>query len=725
MKNPPRLGEIAPDVLPFRRVSFFGTVAGFTFLGTWLFYRLLKPGGIHAREEILLFLFVLLFSQIAYGSALALFGFFQWLRGGDPLDLGSLVRLDKSPRLEGVATAVVMPIFNEPVGRVFAAIEKMFLSLREEGYEESFDFFILSDSNDPAVWIEEEKAWFHLCQKLGAFGKIFYRKRRLMTHGKSGNIADFCRRWGRRYRYMIVLDADSIMTGKLLVRLVAAMEANPRAGIIQTAPKLVRGRSLFRRIQQFSFHLCAPLFFAGSHFWQLPGGTYWGHNAIIRLEPFMRHCDLPDLPGPGKLRLHIMSHDTVEAALMRKAGYQIWFAYAEDGSYEEGPTHWIESLGRDRRWCQGNLQHFWFLFAPSIPFSSRVHIYLGLMSYLSSPLWLVFILLSTWEAYRNQRFAVLSSLIDSYATLQLGHTGEKLLALTVTLLFLPKFLGMIRLFSLSSLYGGPLSIVVSSLLESLFWAIVAPVQMLFYTGFVGLALLGQKIPWRSPGRSESGGISWRDAWATFGPVSLVGACATIAVWHWIPFFFWVLSPIVFAWTLAVPVAWVTGSVRLGEVTRRLGLFLIPEELSPPKELLGLDVGLPVEGQSDGVVPYRWLAQVILDPYCHALHLLLLRRPKSGKEKLRARYGELARVLVQEGPEKLSARERWALLWDAETVARLHETIWTLPSDRLAPYWRMAIEAFQRKILQGLAASLSTSGKGIVAREQLKQRSSEE
>ena len=200
-----------------------------------------------------------------------------------------------------------------------------------------------------------KQAWLDLCRAVEGFGGVFYRWRQHRIKRKSGNIADFCRRWGSNYRYMVILDADSVMSGECLTTLVRLMEANPNAGIIQTAPRAAGSETLYARIQQFANRVYGPLFIAGLHFWQLGESHYWGHNAIIRVAPFMRHCALARLPGRGALSGDILSHDFVEAALMRRAGWAVWIAYDLPGSYEEMPPNLIDELKRDRRWCQGNL----------------------------------------------------------------------------------------------------------------------------------------------------------------------------------------------------------------------------------------------------------------------------------------------------------------------------------------------------------------------------------
>jgi len=260
-------------------------------------------------------------------------------------------------------------------------------------------------------------------------------------------VADFLRRWGKRYRYMVVLDADSIMSGEAIVRLVAMMEKNPQAGLIQTAPRLVYGESLYARLQQFANRLYSPIFLAGLNYWQQHEGNYWGHNAIIRVQPFMEHCALPDLPGREPFGGRILSHDFVEAALIRKAGWQVWLAHDIEGTYEEGPPTLIDSAKRDRRWCQGNMQHAWLITVRGFRPANRIHLFMGVMAYVSSPLWLLFLILSTIHVF-NQVLAHAHNYTPEIYTSVFGKIIEvpealSLFFFTLLLLFLPKIISVI------------------------------------------------------------------------------------------------------------------------------------------------------------------------------------------------------------------------------------------------------------------------------------------
>ena len=295
--------------------------------------------------------------------------------------------------------AVVVPIYNEDTHRVFAGLQAIWTELAAEAEAARCDLFILSDTTDPDIWLAELEAWQDFLQATPGAERVFYRRRLRNVQRKSGNIEDFVTRWGGAYGYMVVLDANSLMTGQAIAELVRRMDANPAVGLIQAPPKLVRGHSLFARLLQFSGELYGPLSATGISYWALGEGNYWGHNAIIRVAPFAELCSLPLLPGRAPLGGEIMSHDFVEAALLRRGGWQVWIADDVPGSYEEPPPTVADFATRDRRWCQGNLQHMKVLFTRNLHWVSRLHLGIGIMAYLTSPLWLVFLLLSAAQAW--------------------------------------------------------------------------------------------------------------------------------------------------------------------------------------------------------------------------------------------------------------------------------------------------------------------------------------
>ena len=291
-------------------------------------------------RTVLMVLFVILFLLSAIGCMHGVYGFFIRTAGTRRRITGLKNYQDQS--IEGVSTAIIFPIYNEDSVRVLEGLRATYESLDRCGQLDRFDFYILSDSTNPDRWVEEERRWSELVCDLDALGKIYYRRRLFNEERKSGNVRDFLNTWGKRYRYFICCDADSVMRGETVVDLVKLMEAHPTVGLIQTVPALVNAESLFGRIQQFANRLYAPVFIAGLNYWALDFGNYWGHNAIIRTEPFMQYCDLPQLPGVKPFGGQILSHDFVEAALMLRENWQVWLAYDLEGSYEEAPQSLID-----------------------------------------------------------------------------------------------------------------------------------------------------------------------------------------------------------------------------------------------------------------------------------------------------------------------------------------------------------------------------------------------
>jgi membrane glycosyltransferase len=381
------------------RLLWFGALAACTvLLIAWQAFGMLQVNGLNALKLAIFAIFLVLLVPIVLSFWTAAVGFVIRLRGGDALGFSRARRDGSSQPFTWPRTAVVMPAYNEEPARVIAGLAATYQSLESTGLLPCFDFFLLSDTNNPDTWVREEVAFAELRNSVSDPERLHYRNRRENTERKTGNIADFCGAWGERYRYMVVLDADSIMTGTCLANLVRLMESNPQAGIIQTPPVPVNRRTLFGRLQQFATQAYNSIFITGLNFWQGGAGNYWGHNAIIRIQPFVQHCRLPTLPGKEPLGGQILSHDFVEAAFMRRAGWRVYLASDLGGSYEEVPPSLITYAARDRRWCQGNLQHTRLLLTPGLHIVNRLHLSLGVMAYLSSPLWLLLLLLSTVEA---------------------------------------------------------------------------------------------------------------------------------------------------------------------------------------------------------------------------------------------------------------------------------------------------------------------------------------
>ncbi|MDP2220370.1 MAG: glucans biosynthesis glucosyltransferase MdoH [Hydrogenophaga sp.] len=527
-----------------------------------------------------LLLFVVLSAWVVTGFVTALMGFWVLLRG-DAHTL-SAKAVQHHPMNPQARTAIVMPICNEDVATVFAGLRATCESLSSTGHAQQFDVFVLSDSNDPAIAEAEKSAWKALRAALAAQSdgppiEVYYRLRTRRTHRKAGNVADFCRRWGKDYRYMVVLDADSVMSGSCLTSMVKLMEAHPQAGIVQTATQAIGHATLHARAQQFASRVTGRLFTLGMQFWQLGESHYWGHNAIIRVEPFMQHCALAPIAGKGGMSGGILSHDFVEAALMRRAGYHVWLVSDLVGSYEQQPPDLLSELQRDRRWCQGNLQNARLMAEPGIHRVHRTLFAIGAMSYLSAPLWLAFIGMGTclW-------------MLDASTVPQWHALPAELRSLwlwTLCLLYLPRVLGLLAVYIQGehTSFGGTLGLLRSGAVETVLAVFQAPIRMLAHSLFVLGALTGLKLDWTSPPR-EAAGVSWRHAAARLAPMTLM-ACllgmlmaasnAQALIW---------LAPVALPLLLSVPLTVATSHVDLGTWMRTHGVLLIPEESWSPAVL---------------------------------------------------------------------------------------------------------------------------------------------
>jgi membrane glycosyltransferase len=635
-------------------------------------------------EIAIVLFFAALFGWISIGFWTAVLGYVSLARGKDRFAVTTAAGATPGTIDAGIRTAILMPIYEEPVERVLAGIKVMYRSLERTGNLGSFDFFLLSDTADPALWVEEEEGWFDCCRELDGFERIFYRHRRVRVKRKSGNVADFCRRWGRNYRYMVVLDADSVMTGEAIVRLVRLMEARPEAGMIQTYPVAVNRRSLFARLQQFASRLYGPLFAAGLHYWQLGDGQYWGHNAILRVAPFMEHCSLPDLPGKPPLGGEILSHDFVEAALMGRAGWTVWLAYDLPGSYEETPSSLLEEMGRDRRWCQGNLQHLKLVFTRGLSGAHRALFLHGALSYISAFLWFGFLTLSTVKAVLDavmgpRYFPPGPSLFPTWPIWR-PDLALTLAAVTAAILFLPKFLGVALAVRRGEAgrFGGFLKLATSVLLEILLSALFAPIRMMFHGRFVVSTFLGRAVAWR-PQIREDAETSWKEGIVRHGIDTTVATAWGLGIYWLNPGYFWWLTPIVGALILSVPLSVFASRVRLGDRARVRGLFLTPEESSPNRELADLqrELGLAKAARTKRrhVGAHDGFLRAVIDPYVNALHSQLLGRPRSMNPSNRAAREAPCGRAAAEGPERWSAAERSALLYDPQRVRELHREVW--------------------------------------------------
>ena len=594
--HPPRANGTAAlaSRLGFRRACIFVGTAAMTAAGCYEMYEVLQVGGVTILEWMVLVLFVLLFAWIAFSFMSALAGFVVLLfRMKDPLGI------DPSAALPAVESrnAMLLPTYNEDPYQIMARLRAMCESIEQKGYGASFDWFVLSDTTDPSVWIAEEKCFLRFREDLGT-SNVYYRHRPENTARKSGNIEDWIKRFGAAYDHMIVLDADSLMTEDTIVRLVSAMEAHPGVALIQTLPIVVNAKTLFARLQQFSGRLYGPLIAAGIAWWHGTEGNYWGHNAIIRVRAFAQDAGLPDLKGRKPFGGHILSHDFVEAALMRRGGWAIKMAPALGGSFEECPPSLLDFAARDRRWCQGNLQHLAVLPASGLHWVSRLHLLTGIGSYLTAPLWLLFLVFGVLISLQAQ-FVRPEYFAKGFSLFPKWPAQDPILAAwvfvgTMGLLIMPKILAFILLGAQARnrrLFGGSLRVFAGVIIETFLSGLIAPVMMVFQSVAVGQILLGRDAGWQVQ-RRDDGGLPRSELIRKYALPSFFGLVMAISAYAVsLPLLLW-MAPVIVGLLLCVPIALLSSGVS----NHNSGLFITPEQVAPPRVLIRANELAGVRGE---------------------------------------------------------------------------------------------------------------------------------
>lgn len=661
-----------------RRTVLAALTFGTGLLAAAAFAHVVTADGVQAVDPPLILLYAILTLWLAHGFWLAMIGFAvlcgRRLRGGRAVapDPGT------PPAPADGPTAILVPVYNEDPGRVFAGIRAMLDSLDACGAGDAFEVFVLSDTRSPEIWLREEAEWAALREQDGERARVFYRRRTRNVGRKTGNIADFLERWGSRYPLMVVLDADSVMAGETLVEMVRRMRENPKAALIQVPPKPTNGETLFARVQEFAADVYGPLSAAGLAYVAQGDGNFWGHNAIVRTEAFIDNCRLPQLSGKPPLGGEILSHDFVEAAMLRRAGWENWIADDLAGSYEETPPTIIDFAKRDRRWCQGNMQHGRLLLARFWHPSSRYYFGTGVMAYASSLLWLMFLLVGGLELVRRSITEPVYFSGESpfpQWPVSVEHEAITLLAVTLVALFLPKLLGLLLLLlspERRRRQGGAVRATASVLLEAVYSAVLAPVMMLFHASFVLSVLFGSAVGWGNQRRGASG-TALDEAVRAHALHTVIGAVALLAVWEWAPELFWWTLPVLLGLVISIPFTMLSSSVALGLGARRLGLLLTEEEGAPPpvlarlKELLQRGSAAAADGGSR-------FARVFYDAGLNALHAGLVRAygaEPEGDPALRRAIEAKAEML---GPEALDNDERLLLLQDADAVERVSRVL---------------------------------------------------
>jgi membrane glycosyltransferase len=571
----------AADTSMFARRALFAVLFSVTIVvSLWLAAVALAPGGLGLLDLAALVLFAVTLPWMAAGFANAVIGFVIMRFSADPVAavLPAAGSIGEDQPIVS-STAILLCVRNELPRRIIRNLDTMLEGIHASGYGERFHLYLLSDTSDADLALSEEALFSELIARWRDRIAIDYRRRTVNSGFKAGNVREFCERWGSRHEFAVTLDADSFMSADAIIRLVRIMQVDPQLGILQGLVVGLPSTSLFARIFQFGMRLGMRSYTIGSAWWQSDCGPYWGHNAILRLEPFMKHCQLPVLSGSGEAEQHILSHDQIEAALMRAAGYHVRVLPREDLGWEENPPTLLEFMRRDLRWCQGNMQYWRFLLLPRLRPVSRYQLVLAILMFIGSPAWIGLLALAT--------IALATS--DDPATIMRGDVGGALLIWVLVMWFSPKIAGALDVLLSPQerrAFGGTGRFTVNFVIETVYSIILVPILWISHTIFLFGLLFNREIRWMGQVRDDHAvplSLALQDLW----PQTFVGCASLGLVLASQP---WALPYVMLLAggpALSVPFAMVTAWPAIGELAARVGVGRIPEETDIPEDLLEL------------------------------------------------------------------------------------------------------------------------------------------
>ncbi len=548
-----------------RSVAVFGSgaaaIAAFVF-----FLRFGTSAGIGVIDLFRAFLMLVATFWLAWGASQALLG----------LVPGALRHRKTTATLQS-RVVVLVPIYEEDPIATFSRIAAMDQSVMDATDGAGFDFAILSDTRDEVAAARERLWYLRLLRERAGQGRIFYRRRERNDGRKAGNIEDFIRWSGAAYDLAIILDADSIMEGETMVEMALRMQDEPSLGLLQTLPVVVHARSFFGRVMQFAAAFHSPVLARGLARLQGRTGPFWGHNAIIRVRAFAQSCGLPEIPGRAPFGGPILSHDYVEAALLARAGWTVRLDADLGGSFEEGPENLIDHAKRDRRWCQGNLQHARLLAVPGLPGWSRFVFVQGILSYIVALFWAGFLvasILSPSMASETGYFPIADWPVPAFSTANATAAAGLLIGI-FGLLILPKLLicmdAVLR--RRAHGFGGGLRAVASTVAELLVSSVLAPILMMFQLRSIAQVLLGRDGGWPVQNR-DGARLGVGQAFAATYFVIVTGLLGMVLTY--------VLSPGIVLWLLPVTAPMILSPFLVAWSSReaRGWLFTTPQELEP-------------------------------------------------------------------------------------------------------------------------------------------------
>jgi membrane glycosyltransferase len=570
------LPDVADSALSVRRWLFFGlNIASMAALG-WLMVHVLAARGWSAASGLFLILFIVGLPWTLIGFWNSVVGFVILRFSADPVAFTNpALRITPKDSVIATRTAVCVAVRHEDVGQVFTRLDAMVSDIARTQWADAFVFHVLSDSTRPEIVAAEEKAFAALSVGHPRAAFLHYRRRTLNTGFKAGNLREFAERAQGDYDHMIVLDADSVMSAASMLRLVRAMQANPSLGILQTLVVGQPSGSAFTRVFQFGMRHAMRTQTVGSAWWQGPAGPYWGHNAIIRLKPFVEHCVLPTLSGRGPLGGQILSHDQVEAAMMRGAGYDVRVIADEFDSWEENPPNLPDFIKRDLRWCQGNLQYLKLLGMPGLTPMGRFQLVNAIMMYAGAPAGLLMLAAGLAMIADGNRSSVPATLAFALYFIMLAMG------------FVPRLLGMLDVLlrpGQGRRYGGPVRLLAGGFVDMLFSIMLGPIMMIAQSLFVAGLVFGRRVMWDAQnrdGRVVRLGEALRGLW----PQMLFGVAVTAILIRYATGVLPWAAPTILPCLLAVPFTCVTAGRILGRLFVRSRICAIPDEYAPPSNVI--------------------------------------------------------------------------------------------------------------------------------------------
>ncbi|MGC1957243.1 MAG: glucans biosynthesis glucosyltransferase MdoH [Pseudolabrys sp.] len=543
----------------------------------------LSPSGFSAIDLVLIVLFTITLPWMVAGFWNAVIGFLILRFSPDPI----AALIPQAARIRGdeliaASTAILLCIRNELPDRIIRNLGPLLAGLDRSGFGERFHVYVLSDTSDPQIASVEKERFAELASVWSNRVAMTYRRRAANTGYKAGNIRDFCEQWGAQHEFAVPLDADSFMTAEAILWLVRIMQADSKLGILQGLVVGLPSTSAFARVFQFGMRLGMRSYTICSGWWQGDCGPYWGHNAVFRLRPFITHCELPVLSQDGTETRHILSHDQIEAALMRAAGYSVRVLPDEGLGWEENPPTLLEFIRRDLRWCQGNMQYWRFVTLPGLKVVSRYQLGLAILMFIGSPAWIGMLVLGTLGL----------ALAETPADFMRMDAGIELFICVLVMWFSPKIASAIDILlrpELQRAFGGTSRFVANCIIEAVYSILLCPILWFGHSIFLSGLLSGREIGWIGQTRDDHA-VPLTHALQSLWPHTLLGGATlgTLAVTQpaALPYALLLAA----GPALSIPFAMITAWPSLGRFSTRVGIGRLPEETIAPAELDAL--GLP-------------------------------------------------------------------------------------------------------------------------------------